>query len=130
VEAARYDGARIRAEERAMESAGARLWQVVARHAGSGRLAAMTCVFADPERPTLLYQGDTVVIREHRGRRLGMLLKTDMYEWMATAWPSAREVQTFNADSNQYMGAINEQLGFRVQARFRHWEIDVTAVPH
>jgi hypothetical protein len=34
-----------------------------------------------------------------------------------------------NADGNQHMIAINEQLGFRGQGRWLSWELDVAGVP-
>jgi GNAT superfamily N-acetyltransferase len=129
VEPSRHDGARVRHEEESFIAAGAELYQVVARHDGSGQLAAMTGVWSYPDQPELAHQGDTVVAREHRGRRLGMLVKTAMYQWVTAARPATREIHTFNADTNQYMGAINEQLGFRVLSRLRNWELDVAAAP-
>jgi hypothetical protein len=40
---------------------------------------------------------------------------------------STSNCQTGNAASNQYMIALNEQLGFRVTGTFQNWEIKVAA---
>jgi hypothetical protein len=89
----------------------------------------MTCGATTPDRPALAPPADPGAARELRGRRLGMLVKTALYQWLTATRPATREIHTFNADTNQYMGAINEQLGFRVLSRFRNWELDAAAAP-
>jgi GNAT superfamily N-acetyltransferase/RimJ/RimL family protein N-acetyltransferase len=124
-----WDGARVGREEQHVIAAGAQLYQVAAWHSASGRLAAMSLVSFDPADPELGHQGNTVVVREHRGHRLGLLVKTALYQWLAESRPGTRRIMTWNASSNQYMGAINEQLGFSVSGRFHGWELGVDKVP-
>jgi hypothetical protein len=49
-----------------------------ARHDASGELVAMTHLAVEPDDPQWGHQGLTAVTREHRGHRLGVLLKTTM----------------------------------------------------
>jgi len=48
---------------------------------------------------------------------------------LAAREPQVTRILTGNADGNQHMIAINEQLGFRVLSRWPSWELDVAGVP-
>ncbi len=69
----------------------------------------------------------TAVLPEHRGHRLGLLVKAEMLALLTANEPAIRHVVTGNADSNRHMIAINEQLGFTACAVYRNWELDLTA---
>ena len=60
-------------------------------------------VAVDAEQPANSHQHDTSVVREHRGHRLGLLLKAEMVLWLAEAEPEVEVVDTWNADSNAHM---------------------------
>ncbi len=62
---------------------GLHVYRIAAVHAASGALAAMTELAVDPRDPQCAYQGLTAVTRQHRGHRLGLLVKTAMLEWLA-----------------------------------------------
>ena len=51
---------------------------------------------------------------EHRGHRLGLLLKLEMLRWLAETEPALETLDTWNAESNRHMVAVNEALGYRV----------------
>ena len=108
---------RIRAYEEAQLASGYRLYRLVARHSASGELGGHTVVAVDGERPQLGEQHDTAVVRAHRGHRLGALLKSAMMLWLAEAEPQLETVDTWNAESNDHMIAVNEALGYRVMGR-------------
>jgi hypothetical protein len=57
-------------------------------------------------------QQDTLVLREHRGHRLGMLLKVANLRQLALQFPEQSAVTTFNAEENRFMLDVNEALGF------------------
>ena len=57
------------------------------------------------------------MVRAHRGHRLGLLLKAEMNLWLAGAEPQLRTVDTWNAESNDHMIAVNEMLAYRWMAR-------------
>jgi GNAT superfamily N-acetyltransferase len=96
---------------------GHRLYRLVARHRASGELAGQTVVAVDGERPELGEQHDTSVVAAHRGHRLGALLKLEMLRWLSEAEPQLREIDTWNAESNDHMIGVNEVLGYRVLGR-------------
>jgi hypothetical protein len=77
-------------------------------------MAAVTAVETDPDNPAWAHQLLTAVTREHRGHRLGLLVKTAMLEWLATAEPAVEHIVTGNAAVNQHMIDINEQLGYEL----------------
>jgi GNAT superfamily N-acetyltransferase len=93
------------------------LWQQQGRTAvesvaldGDGVVVAWTCLVtaADPHRPAQV-EG-TLVLSQHRGRRLGAAVKSASL-LAARAHGTAR-VRTSSDDQNAWMRAINEQLGF------------------
>ena len=108
---------RVRNYENATTARGQRMYRLVARHRESGELAGHTIVAVENERPTIGHQHDTSVVRAHRGHRLGLLLKSAMVLWLEEAEPQLESVDTWNAESNDHMIAVNEQLGYRVLGR-------------
>jgi len=108
---------RIRAYEDATAARGQRMYRLMARHRETGELAGHTIVAVEEQRPTIGHQHDTSVVRGHRGHRLGLLLKAAMVRWLAEVEPQVESVDTWNAESNDHMIAVNEQLGYRVLAR-------------
>jgi GNAT superfamily N-acetyltransferase len=108
---------------------GLRTYGVAARHDASGELAALTEVAVVPADPGWGHQMLTGVVRKHRGHRLGLLVKTAMAEWLRAAEPTVEHIQTWNAESNRYMIAVNEALGYTILGRpASWWRLDVTAV--
>lgn len=104
---------RVRDHERRVAESNHGFLVVAAEHVATGELAGFTMVeyVLDEDEP--LFQEDTIVLREHRGHRLGMLLKADMLGWLTTERPTARRVHTWNAEENAHMLGINVALGFR-----------------
>jgi RimJ/RimL family protein N-acetyltransferase len=123
----RWDADRVRKEEQQDIEAGMRINSVAALANDSGEMAALTQVYVDPDQSDWGYQGLTAVTRAHRGHRLGMLVKTAMLQRLSELEPRISAVETGNAAANQYMIAVNEQLGFRVTDTFQNWEIEVAA---
>ena len=73
---------------------------------------------AQPERAQ---QGGTLVLREHRGHRLGALVKAAVLRGVVTTMPEVRRISTYNSDSNLPMVAVNEALGFRPAGHLSSW---------
>lgn len=105
---------RLRGYEQAQAASGRRLHRVIARHRASGDLAGHTVVAVSAERPDYGDQHDTSVVREHRGHRLGLVLKGLMLDYLRRVEPQCRSCDTWNAASNEHMIAVNEVMGFRV----------------
>lgn len=96
-----------------------RLWQEQGRSAiesvavdGHGTVVAWTCllVAADPARPAQV-EG-TLVLEQHRGRRLGRAVKVASL-LAARDHGRAARVRTSSDDANVWMRRINADLGFR-----------------
>ena len=90
---------------------------LLARHRSTGQLAGHTVVAVEGHRPEVGHQHDTTVVRDHRGHRLGLLLKSAMNLWLAEDEPQLQVVDTWNAESNDHMISVNEALGYRWMAR-------------
>jgi GNAT superfamily N-acetyltransferase len=118
-----FDRDRIRAHERAVDARGDRAYRVVARHRRSGELAGHSLLVVEGERPHLAHQEDTAVVRHHRGVGLSMLLKTTMLEWLRSAEPGLEQIDTWNAESNAGIAAVNERLGFTPMGRELRFQV-------
>jgi GNAT superfamily N-acetyltransferase len=79
----------------------------------SGDTVAFTSLSVPADPPDLVHQGGTVVLREHRGHRLGLAVKAANLAALQAAHPKRTLVTTQNAESNAPMVAINEKMGFR-----------------
>ncbi|MEV5966858.1 GNAT family N-acetyltransferase [Kribbella sp. NPDC051952] len=112
-----YSPERLRAYETAMAAHDVTVYRVIARKRSTGELAGHSVIAVERERPHIGEQHDTAVDRKHRGHRLGALVKTDMLRWLREAEPALAQVDTWNAESNGHMIAINEQLNYRIVAR-------------
>jgi GNAT superfamily N-acetyltransferase len=108
---------RLAAYEEAALARGNRMYRLVARHRGTGALGGHTVVVVREDAPSEGDQHDTAVARDHRGHRLGLLLKAGMLLWLAEVEPQVTQVDTFNAESNDHMIAVNELLGYRILGR-------------
>ncbi|MBE0008754.1 GNAT family N-acetyltransferase [Arthrobacter sp. AET 35A] len=107
-----WDTARIReGEERLLRTGGFSLVRAV-RHRATGLLAGHTILEYQPAKPEVVSQDDTLVLRAHRGRRLGMWLKAANLLDVPAVWPNAQRVYTWNAEENAHMLAVNVQMGF------------------
>lgn len=106
-----WDAQRVRvAEDR-----GARMgrdWWGAAAVAPDGSLAGMTEIGLAMDDDRGAYQGDTIVLPDHRGHRLGLLLKIANLRALLTDRPAVQAIWTWNAASNRFMISVNEQLGY------------------
>jgi GNAT superfamily N-acetyltransferase len=108
-----WDAARVRRREARVARSGRTSVSAGAVHRATGRLVAFTEVAASTGAPALVHQWETIVLREHRGHRLGTLVKTAVVRRLQKELPQARVVATCNADTNRHMIAVNQALGFR-----------------
>ena len=117
-----WDVARIRDDERTLVRSGVQVQVAAVLHRASGVLAAYTVLNWRPEVPATMIQQDTLVSPEHRGHRLGMLVKLANLRLAQQRWPAARSVLTWNASENQHMLAINISLGFKPAGYEGEWQ--------
>ena len=98
-------------EEQDAQSPRATLYAAV-EHIPTGRLAGYTELSVPGDTSRSIEQRDTIVIREHRGHRLGMLLKVANIQHLQERHPGHSSIMTFNAEENRYMLDVNEAVGF------------------
>lgn len=113
---------RIRGFETGQRLHDRRCYRLVARHRRTGELVGHTLVGVERQQPGFGKQYDTSVVRAHRGHRLGLLLKLGMLRWLRKTEPQLRVLDTWNADSNTHMVAINERLGYEVVGAVIEWQ--------
>jgi len=100
-------------ETQSLAEAGPRtMYTTAVVHRESRKLVGFTELSAPAETHRPVHQEDTLVLREHRGHRLGLLLKAWNLENLQRNDPGHPSVITFNAEENRHMLAINEALGF------------------
>jgi GNAT superfamily N-acetyltransferase len=119
VEEEHWDAARVREEEAAHAARGRTVLAGGAvRH---GRLVAYTELHVPLEQPQRAQQSATLVLREHRGHRLGARVKIAVLREVAATLPQVQRISTYNAESNRPMVAVNEALGFRRAGGLSAW---------
>jgi GNAT superfamily N-acetyltransferase len=93
-----------------------------AEHVPTGALAAFTTLAVPEPDVDFGFQDDTLVLPEHRGHRLGMLVKAANLVHLIQLRPRVRRIHTINAEENRYMLAINVALGFRGAGVIASWQ--------
>ena len=107
-----WDADRLALHDERAIAAGRTLRVVAAQHIASGRLVAFSELAIGPDHTRATYQEDTLVLKEHRGHRLGLLVKCEnLVAWREFA-PASPRVITYNAEENRPMLDINEAIGF------------------
>jgi GNAT superfamily N-acetyltransferase len=117
-----FDLPRLRDIETAAVSRGFTVYRLWARQRSTGQVGGHTVVLVNPLQPHNGWQGDTAVSRNHRGHRLGLLLKAEMMRWLAEVEPQLEVVETWNHVDNRFMIDVNEALGYRLSRVFAMYE--------
>lgn len=108
-----WDAARVAEHLQTLRRAQQQHLLTAVEHTPTGELVAFTALQIPDADVPFCFQHDTLVLAEHRGRNLGMLVKaTNLLELVARR-PGVRRIHTSNAEENRWMLAINEALGFR-----------------
>jgi GNAT superfamily N-acetyltransferase len=106
-----WDADRVRGNEKLAAEQDNTMLAVGALHEASGQLVGFTELGVPNGEPAKAYQWDTLVHGEHRGHRLGTLLKIENLRALADYSPATTSVATWNAAENAAMIAINDALG-------------------
>jgi hypothetical protein len=120
-----FDAARVRDFEQVHLGARNHLLVAAAEHVATGRLVAFTVLVVREGDPPAAFQDATLVLREHRGHRLGMLVKIANLRQLRAADSSAARIHTSNAVENTHMLAINVALGFAPAGVEGIWQKDL-----
>lgn len=118
-----WDAERVREMENVSRQQEMELFTTVIEHVPSHTLAAFSVIEAPAPRPAALYQSDTLVTKEHRGRSLGLLAKAANLQLVQRERPQARRVHTWNAGENEHMLAINVRMGFARTSVCAAWQL-------
>ncbi len=120
-----WDAGRVRDFEATHAEAGHRLLVAAAEHVPTGTLAAFTVLVVRPGAagdPDAVFQDSTLALKEHRGHRLGMLVKVANVRAVQAAFPGAERIHTWNAEENEHMLTINVAMGFRPAGISAAWQ--------
>jgi GNAT superfamily N-acetyltransferase len=120
-----WDAARYRDTEREALKRGRWRFATAVVHEESGAVAGETELVVNRSQPVVSHQWNTIVDPEHRGRGLGLVLKTWNHRAVVDACPDVRWVLTWNAASNSVMIAVNEAMGSRVREKWTEWQLDL-----
>ncbi|WP_213454803.1 GNAT family N-acetyltransferase [Rhizomonospora bruguierae] len=121
----KVDASRVRANEAALARHRRTAYHAGVRHDATGRLAAWTTIGRAQDRRTHGYQWITIVDPDHRGHRLGTIVKIENLYHALAHEPEFVAINTWNAASNKHMISINEVLGFRAVDAWNNWQIDL-----
>ncbi|KAA9134976.1 GNAT family N-acetyltransferase [Microbacterium caowuchunii] len=117
-----WDADRLRAHDAQYLDGGRRVLVTAAVHVATGELCAFNELAIGQDPTEASHQEDTLVLRAHRGHRLGMLVKAEGLLSWRERWPGSPRVITYNAEENRPMLGINEALGFVPRAYEGAWK--------
>jgi GNAT superfamily N-acetyltransferase len=112
---------RVRRHESELIARGEPLLVTVAQHIPSRRLVAYTEI-AVPDDGDKAEQYDTLVATDHRGHRLGTLVKLENLQRLAEHAPHIGRLLTWNADENAPMLRVNDAFGFELHGLTGNWQ--------
>lgn len=121
-----YDAERMRRRNDMIVARGLHQYTSAARHDATGELVGMATLTRLATLPEHVDQWETIVLEEHRGHRLGLLLKIENLRFAQRAEAQLRFVHTVNADSNEAMLRVNLALGFQPVRAWAEWELALT----
>jgi GNAT superfamily N-acetyltransferase len=120
-----YDPQRLRDSLDCLHRRGLKPYIVLAIHERTGEVAGLTEVVVPAQHPRRADQYDTIVRLRHRGYGIDRAVKARMLFELRSAEPNVTEVQTWNAQSNEWMLKVNAELGFQPDRDWLEYGRDV-----
>jgi len=107
-----WDAERVRQNDERRIRLGRTALVAAVEHLPAGNLVAYNGLSGPEDRSRPVHQGVTLVLKEHRGRRLGMLTKIANIQQLQAFSPESPSILTDNAEENRPMLDVNEAVGF------------------
>ncbi|GAA0482745.1 GNAT family N-acetyltransferase [Paractinoplanes deccanensis] len=120
IEPEKVDAERVRQSELARIARGRMSYNTGALR--GDRLVAWTAIAVEPAAPRQAWQNITLVDPDHRGHRLGLLVKIENLRYVRAEQPGLEVIDTFNAAANEHMLRINRAMGFREVETVVQWQ--------
>lgn len=120
-----YDAERWRGAEATILGRGRRSYGCASVHTATGEVTGFTLSVMDGDVPEHAWQWTTIVLPWHRGHRLGLRLKADTLLRMLDREPALRAMDTWNAEVNGPMIAVNELMGYRPLDTWAEWQLEL-----
>lgn len=117
-----WDVTRVREGESIALAQGRTTLVTAVEHLASRTLVGFSVITVLGHRSDVVFQDDTLVIREHRGRKLGLWVKAANLARIVQEQPDARRIYTWNAAENEHMLAVNVSLGFEPAGFTGQWQ--------
>lgn len=120
-----WDAQRVRRTEQLRRESGDLSLMAVAEHVPSGQLVGMTELVLPEPGSGVALQDETVVLREHRGRRLGLRLKLENLRQLGEIAPQVSSIYVWTHSGNTRMNWVNRRLGAVVVGRSAVWDREI-----